>query len=49
MLKKNMIHFMASDIHTENQTSYDRASHAFKTVEGRFKELYLLVPVPYMI
>lgn len=33
MLKKNMIHFMASDIHTESQTSYDRASHAFKTVE----------------
>ena len=33
MLKKNMIHFMASDIHTENQTSYDRVSDAIKKVE----------------
>ena len=33
MLKKNMIHFMASDIHTESQTSYDRVDDAKKRVE----------------
>lgn len=33
MLKKNMIHFMASDIHTESQTSYDRVTDAKRRVE----------------
>lgn len=33
MLKKNMIHFMASDIHTESQTSYDRVDDAKRRVE----------------
>lgn len=33
MLKKNMIHFMASDIHTESQTSYDRVEDAKRRVE----------------
>lgn len=32
MLRKNMIHFMASDIHKENQTSYDRVEDAFERV-----------------
>lgn len=32
MLRKNMIHFIASDIHKENQTSYDRAEDAFYRV-----------------
>lgn len=33
MLKKNMIHFMASDIHHDSQTSYDRVDDAIKRVE----------------
>ena len=33
MLKKNMIHFMASDIHNDSQTSYDRVSDAKRRVE----------------
>lgn len=33
MLKKNMIHFMAGDIHTDKQTSYDRVNDAMKRVE----------------
>lgn len=33
MLKKNMIHFMASDIHTESQTGYDRVDDAKRRVE----------------
>lgn len=32
MLRRNMIHFMASDIHKETQTSYDRAEDAFYRV-----------------
>lgn len=32
MLKKNMIHFMASDIHCEEQTSYHRVNDAIKRV-----------------
>lgn len=32
MLRKSMIHFMASDIHKESQTSYDRAKDAFEKV-----------------
>lgn len=32
MLKRNMIHFMASDIHKESQTSYDRANNAKQIV-----------------
>lgn len=33
MLKKNMIHFIASDIHHDTQTSYDRVLDAMKIVE----------------
>ncbi len=33
MLKKNMIHFMASDIHTDSQTSYGRVENAIVKVE----------------
>ena len=33
MLKKNMIHFMASDIHSDSQTSYDRVEDAKRRVE----------------
>lgn len=33
MLKKNMIHFMASDIHSDSQTSYDRVDDAKRRVE----------------
>ncbi|MBQ8534730.1 MAG: hypothetical protein IJ463_03480 [Bacilli bacterium] len=33
MLKKNMIHFMASDIHNDSQTSYDRVTDAKRRVE----------------
>ena len=33
MLKKNMIHFMASDIHNDSQTSYDRVEDAKRRVE----------------
>ena len=33
MLKRNMIHFMASDIHTDKQTSYDRVNDSYKLVE----------------
>jgi len=33
MLKKHMIHFMASDIHHVNQTSYNRISDTFKIIE----------------
>lgn len=33
MLKKHMIHFMASDIHHVNQTSYNRISDTVKIVE----------------
>ena len=33
MLKKNMIHFMASDIHSDSQTSYDRVIDAKRRVE----------------
>lgn len=33
MLKKNMIHFIASDIHHDKQTSYDRVNDAIKRVE----------------
>lgn len=33
MLKKNMIHFMASDIHNDSQTSYDRVDDAKRKVE----------------
>ena len=32
MLRRNMIHFMGSDIHTVNQTSYDRAKNAYNKV-----------------
>ena len=32
MLRRNMIHFMGSDIHTVNQTSYDRVKDAYNKV-----------------
>ena len=32
MIKRNMIHFMASDIHNDKQTSYDRVDSAYKKV-----------------